>query len=127
MIYGEQTTTAHIDHEKIARQILKDIGYTNDFRIIKQISCQSPEIANAVKKQKFCANDQGIVFGYATNETKEYMPFSISIAHALMKRYEEFRKTNPLYYADAKSQVSIEYNDGKPVSINTILISVSHS
>ncbi len=127
MIYGEQTTSAIIDHESIAKQVLKDIGYTNDFRVIKQISCQSPEIANAVKKQKFCANDQGIVFGYATNESKDYMPFSISIAHSLMKKYEEFRKTNSLYFPDAKSQVSIEYNNGKPVCVDTVLISVSHS
>ncbi len=127
MIYGEQTTKAVIDYETIARNILKDIGYKNDFRIIKQISIQSPEINNAVTKSKLCANDQGIVFGYATNESSDYMPLPISIAHSLMKEYENYRKTNPLFFADSKSQVSIKYVDGKPMSVDTILLSVSHS
>lgn len=127
MIYGEQTTKAIIDYEKIAKDVLKDIGYTNDFRIIKQISIQSPEINKAVNKTKFCANDQGIVFGYATNESSDYMPLTISLAHNLMRKYEEYQKTNPLFFADSKSQVSIKYVDGKPAAIDTILLSVSHS
>ena len=127
MIYGEQTTKAVIDYEGIAKNVLKDIGYKNDFRIIKQISIQSPEINKAVTKSKLCANDQGIVFGYATNESSDYMPLPISIAHNLMREYEKYRKTNPLFFADSKSQVSIKYIDGKPISIDTILLSVSHS
>ena len=75
MIYGETTTTAKIDYEGIAKNVLKDIGYKNNFEIIKKLSVQSPNIANAVKKEELCANDQGIVFGYATNESSDYMPF----------------------------------------------------
>ena len=126
-IYGEATTTAKIDYEKIARKILKDIGYTCDFNIIKELSIQSPDIHQAVVKKKLCANDQGIVFGYATNETKEFMPLPIIVAHKLMQKYEEFRKINEYYYADAKCQVSVEYNDNKPTKITTILLSCSHS
>lgn len=127
MIYGEQTTKAVIDYEKIASDILQDIGYKNKFRIIKQISYQSPEINKAVIGEKLKANDQGIVFGYATNESIDYMPLSISIAHNLMREYEAFRRKGELFFADAKSQVSIKYVDGKPESLETVLLSVSHS
>lgn len=126
-VYGEATTNAKIDYDGVASEILKDIGYTCDFEIIKQISEQSVDINQAVVKTELCANDQGIVYGYATNETKEYMPLPIIIAHKLMKQYESFRRKNENYYADAKSQVSIEYDDDTPISITTILISVSHS
>ena len=73
MIYGETTTTAKIDYEGIAKNVLSDIGYTNDFKIVKKLSVQSPNIANAVKKDELCANDQGIMFGYATNENSCYI------------------------------------------------------
>lgn len=125
-IYGEATTKAKIDYDNIAKTILKDIGYTNSFKIIKEISIQSPDIYQAVVKKDICANDQGIVFGYATNETKELMPLPILIAHKLMRKYEEFRKNRNDFFADAKSQVSVEYDDEKPSKITTILISVSH-
>jgi S-adenosylmethionine synthetase len=127
MIYGEATTNAKIDYESIARQTLKEIGYKNRFRIIKQISEQSPDINNAVVKSELMANDQGIVYGYATNETPEYMPMPIIIAHKLMRIYDEFRRTTDTYFSDAKSQVSIEYEDDKPILIHTVLLSVSHS
>jgi len=127
MIYGEATTTAKIDYEKIAQKVLKDIGYECNFQFIKTLSQQSPNIANAVKKDELCANDQGIMFGYATNENKYFMPYPIIIAHRLMKVYDEFRRKNKTsYFADAKSQVSVEYDDDKPVRIDTILMSVSH-
>lgn len=126
-IYGEATTKAKIDYDKIARNILKEIGYTQKFDIIKQISIQSPDIAQAVLKEELGANDQGIVFGYATNETKEFMPLPIIIAHKLMKKYEEYRKTTTNFYSDAKSQVSVEYDGNKPTNIKTVLISVSHA
>ncbi len=125
-IYGEATTKAKIDYEKIAREILKEIGYKNEFTIIKEISEQSLDINQAVVKKELCANDQGIVFGYATNETKEYMPLPILISHKLMREYEKFRKTREDFFADAKSQVSVEYENNNPISIKTVLISVSH-
>lgn len=126
-IYGEATTKAKINYNAIARKILKDIGYTNKFHIIKQISIQSPDIHQAVVKQKLCANDQGIVYGFATNETKNYMPLPITLAHALMKEYEAFRRTRKDFFADAKSQVSIEYENNTPENISIVLMSVSHS
>ena len=126
-IYGEATTKAKIDYEKIARDVLKDIGYDCEFTIVKEISQQSPDINQAVVKSELCANDQGMVFGYATNETKEYMPLPIIVAHKLMQTYENFRRKNTNFFADAKSQVSVEYVDDKISQITTVLVSVSHS
>ncbi len=125
-IYGEATTKAKIDYDKIAREVLKDIGYKNKFKIVKEISKQSPDINQAVVKEELQANDQGMVYGYATNETKEYMPMPILVAHKLMQKYEEFRRGRNDFFADAKSQVSVEYVGEKPNKITTILISVSH-
>lgn len=126
-IYGEATTSAKINYEEIARKTLKEIGYKNEFKIIKEISEQSKDINQAVVKSELCANDQGMCFGYATNETKEYMPLTIIIAHKLMKKYDEFRRKTNNFFADAKSQVSVVYEDNKPIEIDTVLISVSHS
>lgn len=125
-IYGEATTKAKIDYDKIAREVLKDVGYKNKFKIIKEISKQSPDINEAVVKEELQANDQGMVYGYATNETKEYMPMPILVAHKLMKKYDEFRRGRDDFFADAKSQVSVEYAGEKPSKITTVLISVSH-
>lgn len=127
-IYGEATTKAYIDYDSTAKSVLRDIGYKNEFTIIKQISEQSPDINQAVVGDELKANDQGMVFGYATNETNECMPMPIIISHKLMKKYDEYRrKNNSRYFADAKSQVTIEYIDDRPVRIDTILVSVSHS
>ena len=127
LIYGEAKTNATLDYEKIAKETLKYIGYENEFTVIKEISKQSPDINQAVEKEELMANDQGMVYGYATNETEEYMPLPITIAHKLMKVYDDYRRTTDCYYADAKSQVSVCYEDGKPLSVDTILVSVSHS
>ena len=128
MIYGESTTTARIDYSEIANRILREIGYATPFRIIQQISQQSPDINQAVVKQELRANDQGIVYGYATNETPEFLPLPLVIAHKLMRKYEEFRRTRADFFADAKSQVSVEYDEqNKPVGIRTVLVSASHS
>lgn len=126
-LYGEATTKANLDYDEIAQNVLKDIGYKNRFKIIKEISTQSPDINQAVVKDDLCANDQGVIFGYATNETKEYMPLPIMIAHKLMKQYDEFRRHTNCYFADAKSQVTVEYHNDKPYRIDTIILSVSHS
>ncbi|MDR0383760.1 MAG: methionine adenosyltransferase, partial [Christensenellaceae bacterium] len=136
-IYGEVTSTAQIDFDRIAKEVLKEIGYETEFKIIKEISEQSPDINKAVVKggltaddingRLLCANDQGIVYGYATNETAEFMPLPIVIAHKLMKRYEKFRHGGKDFFADAKSQVSIEYDGDKPKRIHTVLLSASHS
>ena len=126
-IYGEATTKAIIDYDGIARQVLSDIGYdANSFEIIKEISIQSPDINHAVVQEELAANDQGMVYGYASNETPEYMPLPIMVAHKLMRKYDAFRRQNHAYFADAKTQVTVEYDDDKPVRIDTILISVSH-
>ncbi|MCL2850814.1 MAG: methionine adenosyltransferase [Firmicutes bacterium] len=155
-IYGEATTTAKINYANIACKILADIGYTNPFKTIEKISMQSPEInkatlglnnacgkkllSDAADVDEVKANDQGIVYGYATNETPEFMPLPIILAHKLMKRYEDFRKQyiasdkSPMpgaasrwFFADAKSQVSIEYKNNVSTKIHTVLVSVSHS
>ena len=125
-IYGEATTTAKIDYEQIAQEVLTDIGYTDKFEFIKEVGQQSPDINQAVEKEELMANDQGIVFGYATNETKEFMPLPTILAHKLMKVYDDFRRRSENYFADAKSQVSVEYENDVPVKITDILISVSH-
>lgn len=126
-IYGEATTKAKIDYDSIAKEILKDIGYKNEFTIIKELSEQSPDINQAVVKEELRANDQGMVYGYATAETDEYMPLPIVVAHKLMRKYEEFRRTTDKYFADAKSQVSVLYDDNKALEFATIIVSVSHS
>lgn len=125
-VYGEATTNANIDYDKIALEVLKDIGYKENFEIIKEISNQSPDINQAVVREEVCANDQGMVYGYATNETKEYMPLPVLIAHKIMKKYDEFRRQTKNYFADAKCQVSVLYDENLPKEITTILISVSH-
>lgn len=127
MIYGEATTKAKLDYKKIARECLSEIGYTNRFKIITKITEQSPDINQAVvKPNELTANDQGMVYGYACNETPELMPLPITIAHKLMRDFNKFR-LNIDYFADAKSQVSIEYEGDKPIAIDTILLSVSHN
>jgi S-adenosylmethionine synthetase len=128
MIYGEATTNANIDYETLAQEVLNDIGYKEQFEFVKIISKQSADINQAVVQEELNANDQGMVFGYATNETKEFMPMPIIVSHKLMKKYDEFRRIyGEQYFADAKSQVTVEYDNNKPNRIDTVLISVSHS
>ncbi len=126
-VYGEATTTAKIDYTKIAKQTLEEIGYKNNFTVVEEISKQSPDINQSVVAEELKANDQGMVYGYATNETPEFMPLPIMIAHKLMKTYDEYRRRTDKYFADAKSQVSVCYDDDKPLYIDTILVSVSHA
>jgi len=127
MIYGEATTIAKIDYIGIASEALKAMGYVKPFRILQQISQQSPDINQAVIRDELRAGDQGIVYGYATNETPEYLPLPLVIAHKLMRRYEAWRKGRSDFFADAKSQVSVEYEGNKPVGLSAVLVSASHA
>lgn len=129
LIYGEAKTKAVLDYEKIAKEVLKDIGYTEEFNVIVKVSEQSNEINSAVVKNKICAGDQGIMFGYATNETKNFMPLPIYYANKLAKKLTEVRKNdkNTPLKPDGKTQVTVEYINNKPVRIDTIIISCQHT
>jgi len=133
-IAGQLTTNATIDVEKIVRERIREIGYDNsktdmDYRtcnIMVDIEKQSPDIALGVDVGG--AGDQGIMFGYACDETESYMPYAIDVAHKLSKRLTEVRKngTVPFFRPDGKTQVTVEYEDGKPKRIETILVSTQH-
>lgn len=127
-IYGESSTKANLDYKNIALNVLKDIGYNNEFNVIIKVSQQSKEINNAVCKEEIGAGDQGIMFGYATNETKEYMPLPILLANKLTMQLAKVRKEdqNTPLMPDGKSQVTIEYEDNIPKRIDTIVIASQH-
>ena len=128
LIYGECTTKAVIDYEKIAKEVIKEIGYTEEFEVLVKVSKQSSEIFNAVAKDEICAGDQGIMFGYACDETPELMPLSISLANKLTKELASVRRkrNDDILKPDGKSQVTIEYLDDKPVRVDTIIIATQH-
>ena len=127
-IYGECKTKAKINYEEVAKQVLKEIGYQEEFEVITKISKQSKEIDRAVDKKKIAAGDQGIMFGYATNETKELMPLPILLANKLTKKLADTRKKdkNSPLLPDGKSQVTVEYEDNVPKRVDTIIISSQH-
>ena len=128
LIYGEATTKAKLNYENIAKDVLKDIGYNEEFNVIVKVSEQSQEINEAVNKEEISAGDQGIMFGYATNETKEYMPLPILLANKLAMQLAKVRKedNNSPLMPDGKSQVSVEYENNVPKRINTIIIASQH-
>lgn len=127
-IYGEAGTTAVIDYAKIAKKVLRDIGYPEEYNVILKVNKQSAEINSAVGHQEYSAGDQGIMFGFASDETKSYMPFAIDCAHMLAKRLEQVRRENPtLLGPDGKTQVTVEYEDGELKRIETIVVSTQHS
>ncbi|MBU4485280.1 methionine adenosyltransferase [bacterium] len=142
MIAGEITTKHQPDYPSIVRSTIKDIGYNNSAMgfdwetcaVLVALDKQSPDISQGVtageglyKEQG--AGDQGLMFGYACNETEELMPMPISFAHKLTKRLSEARRNNELNFLrpDGKSQVSIRYEDHKPVHIDTVVVSTQHS
>lgn len=139
---GEITTTAQVNYIDVARETLKKIGYDNgdfgiDYKSCAVMVCydrQSPDIAQGVDKAHDNdldqgAGDQGLMFGYAVNETRELMPLAISLSHQLVQRQSLLRKDGrlPWLRPDAKSQVTIKYVDGKPFCIDTVVLSTQHS
>ena len=142
VLAGEITTTANVDYIKVARDTLKDIGYDNTDYGIDYKGCavlvaydkQSPDIAQGVDEGKGLdldqgAGDQGLMFGYACDETPDLMPAAIYYAHRIVERQSQLRKDGrlPWLRPDAKSQVTLKYVDGQPVAIDTIVLSTQHA
>ena len=148
LIAGEISTTCYVDMPKIVRETIKEIGYTNadygfDFKtsaVLTSIDEQSPDIAMGVdtaleardgdmdEADAIGAGDQGMMFGYATNETESYMPLPVYLAHGLTRQLTALRKSGEVPYLlpDGKSQVTVEYEDDKPVRVDTVVISTQH-
>jgi S-adenosylmethionine synthetase len=140
VVAGEITTSAWVDMEEIVREVVLDIGYDESGKgfdgatcsVLNAIGKQSPDIAQGVDREseeKQGAGDQGLMFGYACNETNVLMPAPITYAHRLVQRHAEVRKngTLPWLRPDAKSQVTFNYEDNKPVSINAVVLSSQHA
>jgi len=137
MLAGEVTSKTIVDYSQVVREVVKDVGYDHadkgfDYKscaVIVSLDRQSPDIAMGVDAKEQGAGDQGIMFGYATNETPEFMPLSTSMSHKLMFELAQMRKKNVVNFLrpDSKSQVTVEYRDGKLSRIDTIVLSTQHS
>jgi len=135
IVGGEITTSTYVDVNKLVRKVLNEIGYNhpkygfdcNTCSILNSINAQSPDISQGVDKGG--AGDQGIMYGYATDETPEFMPLPLTLAHKLVMRVEELRTKNYLSYLgpDCKSQVTIEYRNGKPKRIDAVVLACQHT
>ena len=135
VVAGEITTEAVLDYSKIARETIRQIGYTNSSygfdcdtcAVLSALDRQSPDIAMGVDTGG--AGDQGLMFGFACNETPELMPLPIQLAHQLVRRLSEVRKSGELPYLrpDGKSQVTVEYRDGRPFRVDAVVISSQHA
>jgi S-adenosylmethionine synthetase len=135
IIAGEITTSCYVDFPKIVRDTIRDVGYTRakfgfdseTCAVLSSIHEQSPDIAQGVDPGG--AGDQGLMFGYATTETQELMPLPIMLAHKLVRGLSEARRSGMLDYLrpDGKSQVSVEYENAKPIRVDTVVVSTQHS
>ncbi|MDR1794582.1 MAG: methionine adenosyltransferase [Erysipelotrichaceae bacterium] len=129
LLYGEAGTKAVLDYPAIAKAVLKDIGYFEDFEVLVKISKQSAEIdAAVVNRESLGAGDQGIMFGYACDETKGYMPLSISLAHQLSRQLTKVYKeqSEAILKPDGKTQVTVTYQDKKIAYLDSIVVSAQH-
>ncbi len=129
-VYGEANTSAVVDYAAIAKETIKKIGYEEEYEVLVKVNKQSSEINSAVvnhENGEVGAGDQGIMFGYASEESEEYMPAPIYYAHKLARQLTKVRRNNPLLKPDGKTQVSVEYKDDKVVRIDTIVVSTQHA
>jgi S-adenosylmethionine synthetase len=142
VVAGEITTRAHIDYSEVVRRVVREIGYTSSdtgfdadtCAVLTAVNRQSPDISQGVTEGQGLhveqgAGDQGLMFGFACDETPTLMPLPICVAHQLMEQLSQIRRTGryPFLRPDAKSQVTVEYRDGRPTHVTTVVISTQHS